>query len=78
MDLESLSPELLEKAKACKTAEELTALAKEAGLELSEEELSSIAGGLLLEDLTCFRYDSTVICIRDSSSDPGTCPQALA
>lgn len=45
MKLEDLSPELREKAKACQTAEELFALAKEEGVELSEEDLESISGG---------------------------------
>ncbi|MCR4870420.1 MAG: Nif11-like leader peptide family natural product precursor [Atopobiaceae bacterium] len=77
MDLESLSPELLEKAKACKTAEELVALVKDAGLELSDEELSFIAGGLLLGDLTC-PNDASRICVILRPSDPSTCPKALA
>jgi len=45
MNLEDLSPELQEKVKACTTPEELLALAKEQGHELSEEELDAIAGG---------------------------------
>ena len=47
MNIESLSPELLEKAKACKTAEELFALAKEEGIKLGEEELEAINGGMV-------------------------------
>ena len=45
MDFKDLSPELREKAKACKTPEELLALAKTEGYKLSEEELGAIAGG---------------------------------
>lgn len=45
MDLESLSPELREKAKACKSVDELYALAKQEGIELSEKDLDSVAGG---------------------------------
>lgn len=45
MDFKDLSPELREKAKACKTPEELLALAKAEGYKLSEEELGAIAGG---------------------------------
>ena len=45
MKLEDLSPELQEKAKACATAEELFALAKQEGIELSEEDLEEISGG---------------------------------
>ncbi|MBQ9000994.1 MAG: Nif11-like leader peptide family natural product precursor [Eggerthellaceae bacterium] len=47
MDLENLdiSPELREKAKACKSPEELLALAKTEGYRLSEEELEAVSGG---------------------------------
>ncbi len=45
MKFEDLTPEQQEKAKACKTPEDMLALAKEEGYELSEEELNSIAGG---------------------------------
>ena len=45
MKFEDLSPELREKAQACNTAEELLALAKEEGYELSEDELEGISGG---------------------------------
>ena len=47
MDLENMdiSPELREKAKACKTPEELLALAKKEGYKLSDEEMQAIAGG---------------------------------
>ena len=45
MDFKNLSPELREKTKACKTPEELLALAKAEGYKLSEEELGAIAGG---------------------------------
>ena len=42
---ENLTPELQEKLKACKTPEELAALAKENGFELADEELENLAGG---------------------------------
>jgi len=45
MDLNDLAPELKEKAKACKTPDELLALAEEEGYELSEAELDEVAGG---------------------------------
>lgn len=45
MKFEDLSPELQDQVKACKTLEEVLALAKEAGYELSDEELASISGG---------------------------------
>lgn len=47
MNLENMdiSPELREKAKACKTPEELLALAKHEGYKLSEAELEAVSGG---------------------------------
>lgn len=45
MNIENLSPEQLEKARTCKTSEELLALAKAEGIELSDEELSAVSGG---------------------------------
>ena len=47
MNIEDLSPEILQNAKACKTPEELFALAREEGIELTEEELDAISGGPL-------------------------------
>ena len=45
MRFEDLTPEQQEKAKACKTPEDVLALAKEEGYELSDEELQAISGG---------------------------------
>lgn len=45
MKFEELTPKQQEKARACKTPEDILALAKEEGYELSEEELDGIAGG---------------------------------
>ena len=59
MNIEDFTPEQQEKARACKSAEELLALAKQEGYELSDEELTSIAGGLSweCEDQACRFYD---------------------
>lgn len=43
--LKGLSKEQIEKVKACKNHEELLALAKEEGIELTSEQLSAISGG---------------------------------
>ena len=58
MDLENLdiSPELREKAKACKTPEELLALAKKEGYKLSDEEMQAVSGGGWTCDDTCSNY----------------------
>ena len=45
MDLNSISPELREQARACKSADELLALVESEGIELSDEQLVGIAGG---------------------------------
>ena len=45
MQFENLTPEQREKARACNSPEELLALAKELGYELSDEELSQVSGG---------------------------------
>lgn len=62
MDFEGLTPELKEKVLACKTPEDLLALAKQEGYELSEEELGAVSGGISwdCDDYTCQSY--------------GTCP----
>ena len=51
MELEGLSPELLEKAKACKTSEDLTALMEAEGIELKDEMLETVAAGIGQEGL---------------------------
>ncbi len=43
--LKGLSPEQLEKARACRSSEELFQLAKEEGLELNDAQLEAVAGG---------------------------------
>lgn len=45
MKFEDLTPEQKAKALACKTPEELLALAQEEGYELTEEQLEGINGG---------------------------------
>lgn len=45
MKFDDLSPEMREKVQACKSSDELLALAKEEGVELSEEDLEAVSGG---------------------------------
>lgn len=40
-----LTPEQMEKVRACKSADELVELAKAEGVDLSEEQLEAISGG---------------------------------
>ena len=69
MDIKDLTEEQIEKAKACKTAEEFFALAKEEGIELSEEELDAMSGGVnwdcLLYNEDCADFNPcTSVCHR--------------
>ena len=63
MQFEHLSPDYVERARACKTPEELYALAKEEGMELSDAELESVSGGSWegrvesCSHVTCTSYD---------------------
>ena len=43
--LKGLTEELIEKVNACKSNEEILALAKEEGIELTDEQLNAINGG---------------------------------
>ena len=45
MKFEDLTPEQMEKAKACKVPEDILELAKEEGYELSDADLEAIGGG---------------------------------
>lgn len=47
MKFEELTPEQQEKAKGCKSPEEVLQLAKEEGYELTAEELETISGGMV-------------------------------
>lgn len=47
MELSDLSPELQEKARECNSIEELKELCMSGGMKLSDEELDSIAGGIM-------------------------------
>ena len=58
--LKGLSPEQIEKARACHSEEELLELAKEEGIELTEEQLASVSGGCT---------------VRNDPRDHQNCPQ---
>ena len=61
MIFEDLSPEIKEKALACKSADELVELAKSEGVELSDEQLEGIAGGFNWKG-ECSDYRCEVVC----------------
>ena len=45
-----ITPELKEKLEAAKTAEEKKKLLAEASVELTDEEIENVAGGIVVED----------------------------
>lgn len=51
VNFDDLTPEQQEKVRACKTTEDLVALAKEEGYELSDEDLEAMAGGSIWGDI---------------------------
>ena len=59
MTFEDLSPEQKAQARACKTPDELLALAKEEGIELTDAQLEDIAGGWTSHK-NCDRYNDTI------------------
>lgn len=64
MNYEDLTPDMMDKARACKTPEELLQLAKESGYELSDKELEQISGGW--DDPDAYRdYCSSRFCTVD-------------
>lgn len=66
MEYEDLSPELQEKAKACKTVEDILKLAKDEGYELTDNELESISGG---------GWDCPLLCATLCEVFDKTCPR---
>ena len=56
--LKDLSPEQQEKARACKTKDELIKLAAEEDIEIPMEALESVAGGCLTIKATCQKCGS--------------------
>ncbi len=57
MGIDKLTPEQMERARACKTAEELRRFANEEGFELSDDELDGIVGGIDMPELPDERID---------------------
>ncbi len=62
--LKGLTEEQIEKARACKSGEEILMLAKQEGIELTDEQLEAISGGACLQprkpvDLVCQQSENT-------------------
>ena len=51
--LKGLTEEQIAKVKACKTQEEMLALAKAEGIELSDEQLEAVSGGGCHDGIEC-------------------------
>lgn len=68
MSFADLTPEQQEKARACKTPEDVLALAKAEGYALSDEELDAISGGIEWGDIV----DGIADCTALGYSPPGT------
>ena len=56
MELNDLTEEQKAKVLACKNTEELVALAKDEGVELTDEQLGAVSGGWTPCELTCRKY----------------------
>ena len=67
MQFEDLSPELQEKARACKSGEELVALAQAEGIELSDDQLEAVVGGAFWD--CSGNYCDGYICTRYNGHD---------
>ena len=68
MRLEDLTPEQKEKVKTCKNADELMAIAKEMGHELTDDELEAMSGGDWDCWDVCTKYEKPNTCgVRDCS-----------
>jgi hypothetical protein len=57
MAAEGITSERMERAKACRTADELSSLAAEEGFELSDDMLEGVAGGIDMPELPDERID---------------------
>ena len=71
MSFENLSPEFQEKARACKSREELAELAAAMGVHLSDEELQSVAGGICKTDCP---WDGAICRVDTNCVTKTSCP----
>lgn len=64
--LNGLTEEQIAKVKACKNSEELLALAKDEGVELTDEQLAAVSGGVCTStpDFKCPKCNSSKIKTR--------------
>ncbi|MBO4365807.1 MAG: hypothetical protein J5804_05895, partial [Eggerthellaceae bacterium] len=67
--IKNLTPDLLEKARACSSVEELLALAKEESIPVPDETIAAIAGGTDDESGSC---NPTLTCQKCGSDNTYT------
>ncbi len=58
--LKGLTEEQIAKIKDCKSQEEMLKLAKEEGIELTDEQLEAVSGGSCLTDFDCPKCSGTI------------------
>ena len=72
--LKGLTEEQIAKVKACKNNEELLAVAKEEGIELTEEQLSAVSGGSCTPEMTCPKCGGKAKPYSDGMFSACSCP----
>ena len=72
--LKGLSKEQIAKIKECKNQEEMLALAKEEGIELTDEQLEAVNGGSCYSVFDCPKCGEDIKYSSRDSEDNYTCP----
>ena len=72
--LKGLSEEQIAKVKACKNNEELLAVAKEEGIELTDEQLEAVSGGCGTPEMTCPKCGGKAKTYSDGMFSACACP----
>ncbi len=58
--LKGLTEEQISKLKDCKSSEEVLKVAKNEGIELTDEQLEAVSGGNCLNDISCPKCDGNI------------------
>ena len=72
--LKGLTEEQIKKLKECKTQEEIINLAKEEGIELTDEQLSAVSGGSCTPEMTCPKCGGKARAYSDGMFSACSCP----
>ena len=73
--LKGLSEEQIAKVKACKNQEEILKLAKEEGIELTDEQLEAVSGGGCTPEMTCPKCGGKARPYSDGMFSACDCPK---